>query len=44
MNNLRQEEGLLDSAIVFALSDRVINTAISSVKRGCMLFLEYVAM
>lgn len=39
MNNLRQEEGLLDSAIVFALSDRVINTAISSVKRGGMVVL-----
>ena len=39
MNNLIQEEGLLDSAIVFAVSDRVINTAISSVKRGGLIVL-----
>ena len=34
LKNLKKEEGLLDSAIVFAPSDRVIDTAIKSVKKG----------
>jgi alcohol dehydrogenase, propanol-preferring len=34
LKNLKKEEGLLDSAIVFAPSDRVIDTAIRSVKKG----------
>ena len=33
LKNLKHEEGLLDSAIVFAPSGKVINAAISSVKR-----------
>jgi len=36
--NLKQEEGLLDSAIVFAPSDKVINAAISSVSEKALLF------
>ena len=39
LKNLKQEEGLLDSAIVFAPSDKVINAAISSVKRGGVIVL-----
>ena len=34
LKNLTDEEGLLDSAIVFAPSDRVINAANRSVKKG----------
>lgn len=34
LRNLKKEEGLLDSAIVFAPSDRVIDAAIKSVKKG----------
>src|SRR5437867_13215982 len=34
LENLKKEEGLLDSAIVFAPSDSVIDTAIKSVKKG----------
>jgi propanol-preferring alcohol dehydrogenase len=34
LKNLKKEEGLLDSAIVFAPSDKVIDTAIRSVKKG----------
>jgi propanol-preferring alcohol dehydrogenase len=39
LKNLKQEEGLLDRAIVFAPSDKVINAAISSVKRGGVIVL-----
>ena len=34
LRNLKKEEGLLDSAIVFAPSDKVIDAAIRSVKKG----------
>lgn len=34
LKNLKKEEGLLDTAIVFAPSDRVIDSAIKSVKKG----------
>jgi propanol-preferring alcohol dehydrogenase len=34
LKNLKEQEGLLDSAIVFAPSDKVIETAIRSVKKG----------
>jgi propanol-preferring alcohol dehydrogenase len=34
LKNLKKEEGLLDSAMVFAPSDAVIDTAIRSVKKG----------
>jgi len=34
LQNLKNEEGLLDSAIVFAPSDRAIESAIKSVKKG----------
>jgi len=34
LKNLKKEEGLLDSAIVFAPSDKVIDAAIRSVKKG----------
>ena len=34
LKNLKKEEGLLDSAIVFAPADKVIDTAIRSVKKG----------
>ena len=34
LENLKKEEGLLDSAIVFAPSDNVIDAAIKSVKKG----------
>ena len=34
LRNLKKEEGLLDSAIVLAPSDKVIDTAIKSVKKG----------
>lgn len=34
LKNLRKEEGLLDTAIVFAPSDRAIDSAIKSVKKG----------
>jgi propanol-preferring alcohol dehydrogenase len=34
LQNLKKEEGLLDSAMVFAPSDAVIDTAIRSVKKG----------
>jgi propanol-preferring alcohol dehydrogenase len=39
LKNLTDEQGLLDSAIVFAPSDRVINTAIRSVKKGGIVVL-----
>lgn len=39
LKNLTDEEGLLDSAIVFAPSDRVINAAIRSVKKGGIIAL-----
>jgi alcohol dehydrogenase, propanol-preferring len=39
LKNLKHEEGLLDSAIVFAPSDKVINAAISSVKRGGIMVI-----
>jgi alcohol dehydrogenase, propanol-preferring len=39
LKNLTDERGLLDSAIVFAPSDRVINTAIRSVKKGGIVVL-----
>jgi propanol-preferring alcohol dehydrogenase len=39
LNNLKHEEGPLDSAIVFAPSDKVINAAIRSVKRGGIVVL-----
>ena len=40
LKNLKHEEGgLLDSAIVFAPSDKVINTAIRSVKRRGVIVL-----
>ena len=39
LKNMKQEEGLLDSAIVFAPSDNVISAAISSVKRGGVIVL-----
>jgi propanol-preferring alcohol dehydrogenase len=34
LKNLKKEEGLLDSAIAFAPSDKVIDAAIKSVKKG----------
>jgi propanol-preferring alcohol dehydrogenase len=34
LKNLKKEEGLLDSAIVFAPSDKAIDSAIKSVKKG----------
>lgn len=34
LKNLKKDEGFLDSAIVFAPSDRAIDTAIKSVKKG----------
>jgi alcohol dehydrogenase, propanol-preferring len=34
LKNLKEQEGLLDSAIVFAPSDKIIETAIRSVKKG----------
>lgn len=39
LKNLKKEEGLLDSAIVFAPSDKVIDTAIRSVKKGGIIVL-----
>jgi propanol-preferring alcohol dehydrogenase len=39
LKNLKKEEGLLDSAIVFAPSDRVIDAAIRSVKKGGVIVL-----
>jgi alcohol dehydrogenase, propanol-preferring len=39
LTNLKQEVGLLDSAVVFAPSDNVINAAIRSVKRGGIIVL-----
>ncbi|HKZ61529.1 MAG TPA: alcohol dehydrogenase catalytic domain-containing protein, partial [Nitrososphaera sp.] len=39
LKNLKKEEGLLDSAIVFAPSDRVIDAAIRSVKKGGIVVL-----
>jgi propanol-preferring alcohol dehydrogenase len=39
LKNLKKEEGLLDSAIVFAPSDKVIDTAIRSVKKGGVVVL-----
>lgn len=39
LNKLKKEEGLLDSAIVFAPSDKVIDAAIKSVKKGGIVVL-----
>jgi propanol-preferring alcohol dehydrogenase len=39
LSTLKKEEGLLDSAIVFAPSESVVDTAISSVKKGGMIVL-----
>jgi alcohol dehydrogenase, propanol-preferring len=39
LNSLKKEEGLLDSAIVFAPSDKVIDSAIKSVKKGGVVVL-----
>jgi propanol-preferring alcohol dehydrogenase len=39
LKNLKKEEGFLDSAIVFAPSDKVIDTAIKSVKKGGTIVL-----
>jgi alcohol dehydrogenase, propanol-preferring len=39
LKNLTNEEGLLDSAIVFAPSDKVIDSAIKSVKKGGIVVL-----
>lgn len=39
LKNLKRQEGLLDSAIVFAPSDKVIETAIRSVKKGGIVVL-----
>jgi propanol-preferring alcohol dehydrogenase len=39
LKNLKKEEGLLDSAIVFAPSDKVIDAAIKSVKKGGIVVL-----
>ena len=39
LKKLADEEGLLDSAIVFAPSDSVINAAIRSVKKGGIVVL-----
>ena len=39
LKNLKKEEGLLDSAIVFAPSDKVIDAAIRSVKKGGVIVL-----
>ena len=39
LKNLTDEEGLLDSAIVFAPSDNVIDAAIKSVKKGGIIVL-----
>jgi alcohol dehydrogenase, propanol-preferring len=39
LKNLTDEEGLLDSAIVFAPSNKAINAAIRSVKRGGIIVL-----
>ena len=39
LKNLKDDEGLLDSAIVFAPSDNVIDAAIKSVKKGGIVVL-----
>ena len=39
LKNLKRQEGLLDSAIVFAPFDKVIETAIRSVKKGGIVVL-----
>lgn len=39
LKNLKRDEGLLDSAIVLAPSDKVIDTAIKSVKKGGIVVL-----
>ena len=39
LKKLKKEEGLLDSAIVFAPSDKVIDAAINSVKKGGIVVL-----
>lgn len=39
LKNLKRQEGLLDSVIVFAPSDKVIETAIRSVKKGGIVVL-----
>ncbi len=40
---LKKEEGLLDSAIVFAPSEKVVDTAINSVKKGGLIVLGVLA-
>jgi propanol-preferring alcohol dehydrogenase len=40
LKNLKGDEGLLDSAIVLAPSDKVINAAIKSVKKGGIIVLS----
>ncbi|MGQ0771738.1 MAG: alcohol dehydrogenase catalytic domain-containing protein [Nitrososphaerota archaeon] len=39
LSTLKKEEGLLDSAIVFAPSESVVDTAINSVKKGGIIVL-----
>jgi alcohol dehydrogenase, propanol-preferring len=39
LKNLKKEEGLLDSAIVFAPSDKAIDAAIKSVKKGGIIVM-----
>jgi alcohol dehydrogenase, propanol-preferring len=39
LKNLKKDEGLFDSAIVFAPSDNVIDTAIRSIKKGGIVVL-----
>jgi alcohol dehydrogenase, propanol-preferring len=39
LKNIRKEEGLLDSVIVLAPSDKVINAAIRSIKKGGIVVL-----
>jgi len=39
LQNLKKEEGLLDNAIIFAPSDKAINSAIKSVKKGGIIVI-----
>jgi propanol-preferring alcohol dehydrogenase len=43
LSNLKKEEGLLDSAIVFAPSEKVVDLAINSVKKGGTIVLGVLA-
>src|SRR5574338_426060 len=43
LSSLRKEEGLLDSAIVFAPSENVVDAAINSVKKGGTIVLGVLA-